>query len=86
VLLKLEKFDGYLRISIIDSGIGISEQDLEDIFQPFSRAKKSSHIQGTGIGLTITKRLIEAMDGRIAVNSELSKGSIFWIELPFFED
>lgn len=82
VILKCEKFDdAYLRISVIDTGLGISEPDLENIFEPFSRAKNSSHIQGTGIGLAITKQLIEAMGGKIGVISHLGKGSTFWIDL-----
>jgi PAS domain S-box-containing protein len=81
VRLKCEKFEQYLRISIIDSGFGISEEDLKTIFYPFSRAKATSHIQGTGIGLAITKQLVDAMGGKIGVSSELGKGSVFWIDL-----
>lgn len=87
VVLKCEQSEhNYLRISVIDSGIGITEQDLNEIFQPFTRAKESSHIQGTGIGLTITKRLVEAMGGKIGVQSELGKGSTFWIDLQLVAD
>jgi PAS domain S-box-containing protein len=82
VTLKCERFDdAYLRISVIDTGMGIAEDDLQDIFCPFTRAKTSNHIQGTGIGLTITKQLVEAMGGKIGVKSELGKGSTFWLDL-----
>jgi PAS domain S-box-containing protein len=86
VELNCEKYEEYLRIRVIDNGFGISEEDLESIFQPFSRAKSSSHMQGTGIGLAITKQLIEAMDGKIGVFSELGKGSTFWIDLQLVAD
>ena len=87
VTLKCETIDdAYLRISVIDTGIGISEQDLETIFEPFSRAKRSSHIQGTGIGLAITQQLIDAMGGKIGVKSKLGEGSSFWIDLKLITD
>ena len=54
-----------------------------ELFQPFSRLGfENSEIEGTGIGLSITKRLIERMDGAIGCESEIDKGSTFWLELP----
>ena len=67
-----------------DSGIGMPPGFLEHIFEPFSRAESEvTGIQGTGLGMTITKSLIDAMSGNIRVNSILGKGSQFYIELPF---
>jgi len=72
-----------VRISIADTGIGISKEKQNLIFQPFNRlGAEDRQIQGTGIGLTITKSLIEAMHGTIGFESNKESGSIFWIEIP----
>lgn len=77
---------GRLRISVADTGRGIPEQRRAELFQPFNRlGAEAGEIEGTGIGLTITRRLIEMMDGRIGVESEEGIGSTFWIELPLAE-
>ena len=71
-----------IRIEIIDNGIGIDASNIDKLFQPFNRFKSSEiHIDGTGIGLTISKQLVELMGGTIGVHSELGKGSRFWVEL-----
>lgn len=71
-------------ISIADSGIGIPAEDIPHLFQKFYRVDNSDtrEIGGTGLGLYLCRRLIEAMDGRIWVESEYKKGSTFFIELP----
>lgn len=75
--------DDDLRINIVDSGIGIRAKDKERIFEPFMRADSSTlHMEGTGLGLTICKKLITLMNGNIGFNSEHGKGSTFWIEIP----
>lgn len=72
-----------LRISITDTGAGIAAEDLPNLFVPFSRfTTEKLSIEGTGIGLTITKQLIELMHGKIGVTSQLGEGSCFWVELP----
>ncbi|MCW9033073.1 MAG: PAS domain S-box protein [Rhodospirillales bacterium] len=72
-----------LRISIADTGVGIPADQLNELFEPFNRLKaEGSKIEGTGIGLTITKQLIEMMGGQIGVQSEVGKGTTFWIDLP----
>ncbi len=74
---------GTVRIAVSDTGRGIAPEEAKQIFQPFERLhEKAGAIEGTGIGLTIAKRLIEAMGGEIGLNSELGRGSTFWIELP----
>lgn len=70
-----------VRISVSDTGIGMSPRDLERLFTPYTRLGPKN-VEGTGIGLTITKSLVEAMGGEIGVSSEPGAGSIFWIELP----
>lgn len=75
--------DEYLRISISDTGLGITVEDQKYLFEPFMRVGGSAQaVEGTGVGLTITKKLIELMNGHIGFNSKHGKGSTFWIELP----
>jgi PAS domain S-box-containing protein len=71
-----------VRISIRDTGPGLSPQQLGQLFQPFNRlGRESGAEQGTGIGLVVVKRLVELMGGVIGVESQLGAGSNFWIEL-----
>jgi PAS domain S-box-containing protein len=80
-LKVLQKENGIVRISVIDTGTGISEELLQEIFQPFNRLNAACNIEGTGIGLSISKQLVEMMNGRIGVSSEINTGSEFWVEL-----
>ncbi|MDH5354592.1 MAG: PAS domain S-box protein [Gammaproteobacteria bacterium] len=72
-----------VRIYVTDTGIGIPADKLDELFEPFKRlGMEPSTIQGTGIGLSITKKLIEQMGGLVGCQSEPGKGSTFWIDLP----
>jgi len=74
---------GRVRISIKDTGDGISEDHLDELFQPFNRlGAESSSTEGTGIGLVITRKLVKMMNGQIDVNSKVGEGSEFWVEFP----
>jgi len=73
----------YVRVTVIDDGFGIPEDKHDKIFQPFQRAgQETGPIEGTGIGLAITKRLAELMSGRVGFQSDPGRGSQFWLELP----
>ncbi|MCW9002238.1 MAG: PAS domain S-box protein, partial [Rhodospirillales bacterium] len=75
--------DATLMISVSDTGFGIPEDKQADVFQPFSRlGAEATDIEGTGIGLTITKQLVELMGGTIGFESVVDQGSTFWIRLP----
>ncbi|WNB74120.1 CHASE2 domain-containing protein [Methylomonas koyamae] len=72
-----------VRISITDTGQGVAEQEQKLLFQSFQRlGAESSEIEGTGIGLAITKQLAELMDGGVGVSSTPGVGSTFWVEFP----
>ncbi|TWU22327.1 Autoinducer 2 sensor kinase/phosphatase LuxQ [Novipirellula galeiformis] len=74
---------GWLRIEIVDSGIGISQQQQQRLFQPFSQGDGNVNREfgGTGLGLAISKRLTEMLGGEISVKSELGKGSTFTVTI-----
>jgi PAS domain S-box-containing protein len=72
-----------LRISVTDTGAGIAPAQLAELFQPFNRlGAEFGSIEGTGIGLTITRRLVDLMGGEVGVDSQLGVGTTFWIDLP----
>ena len=79
--------DGMLRIAVQDNGRGIRQQDAARLFEPFERiVNQDDAIEGTGIGLSICKRLAEFMGGRVGFRSEFGSGSTFWIDLAVASD
>lgn len=82
VTVTTEKRDDFIRISVRDNGIGIAPEHQERIFQVFERLHGQEEFPGTGIGLAIVKRGVQRMNGRLGLESEIGKGSTFWIELP----
>ncbi|MDH5484513.1 MAG: ATP-binding protein [Gammaproteobacteria bacterium] len=81
ITIDTEHQDDYLRLTITDTGQGISPKQQQKLFKSFERLHDREHTEGTGIGLVITKHLVELMDGRIGLQSRPDKGSSFWIEL-----
>ncbi len=77
-----DKTPGRVRISVTDTGAGLSSEQMGQLFQPFNRLGQEANAeQGTGIGLVVSKRLIELMEGIVGVESNVGVGSTFWIEL-----
>jgi signal transduction histidine kinase/CheY-like chemotaxis protein len=76
------------RFTVKDTGIGIRKEDLDKIFEPFSRENDEhvTSIEGTGLGLSITRNIVYAMGGNIKAESELGKGSVFTVEMYFVTD
>ena len=72
-----------VRIYIVDNGIGIKPENIEKLFQPFERiGTEKNESEGTGLGLTVVKKIMDAMHGNVGAESVYGKGSTFWIELP----
>jgi PAS domain S-box-containing protein len=81
ILVCLTVYDGYINLSVKDEGVGIPEDKLQSIFDRFAQVNSSlsRRAEGTGIGLSLVKKLVEMMDGSISVVSEVEKGSEFII-------
>ena len=74
---------GRIRIAVHDTGPGLRPEQIAALFEPFNRlGQEASSTQGSGIGLVITRRLVELMGGEIGVDSSAGAGSVFWVELP----
>ncbi len=78
--------DHVLRVSVTDTGPGIPEDRQSDLFQPFSRlGAENTETEGTGMGLVLTKKLVEEMGGALGFESTAGEGSTFWIDFPLAE-
>lgn len=82
IYLKINTLSDFVSISVEDRGIGIPENEQQNLFEKFYRAKNATNIQGTGLGLNIVKRYVELLDGMIHFTSTLHKGTTFTIEFP----
>jgi signal transduction histidine kinase len=82
--VRLEQRDGTIRLEVSDTGIGIEESEREQLFQRFFRAQSAleHQIQGTGLGLYISKAIVDAHDGRIGVDGQPGQGTTFVVEFP----
>ena len=85
IFVKTLNINNTIRVSIIDNGVGINKKNLPHIFEKFFRINmKSKSVEGIGLGLYIAKKIIKYFNGNMTVESELSKGSVFHIELPVY--
>ncbi len=82
ILIKIVKYEKSVKILVIDQGMGIDPSKLKIIFNRFERAISHNNISGLGLGLYISKRIVEGHGGTLSVKSELGKGSTFIVELP----
>ncbi|MCX7611503.1 MAG: PAS domain-containing sensor histidine kinase [Ignavibacterium sp.] len=82
IITEVNQINSEIFISIKDQGIGIPEDEIEKIFDPFYRANNAETIKGTGLGLSIVKSSVDLHNGRIIVKSQLTKGTEFQIFLP----
>ena len=84
VRVSLTRHEGNVRVSVADDGIGIAENSRHKLFEEFSQVDSSNarKFEGTGLGLNISKRIVEAHDGRIDFTSKLGAGSTFFVDLP----
>lgn len=82
ITVNIRAEDNMIVVAVQDSGIGIPEEDLKHLFQPFHRASNVGTISGTGLGLVITKEAVELHDGTILVESKVNLGTTFIVQIP----
>ena len=82
VIFRVSMTEGLFRFEVCDNGIGIAEDQLENIFRSFQQVgQRRFHVEGTGLGLTISQRLVKLMGGELQVRSTPGLGSVFWMDL-----
>ena len=87
VTITLSAEDAHtFNLSVQDQGIGIPEESLSQLFEPFYRASNTKSIQGTGLGLSIVKDCVERHNGHIDVSSEINKGTTFFVDFPIISE
>jgi signal transduction histidine kinase len=85
VTIRIETADDEIRLAVHDTGIGIDDTQLEEIFEPFVQVDPSNTTEasGAGLGLAVCRRLAELMNGSVVVESALGSGSVFTVRIPF---
>jgi signal transduction histidine kinase len=79
-----EQDDGFVRIEIEDNGLGIKDEYLDEIFNPFKKVHAGQNSKGVGIGLTICKKIVERHGGKMGARSDYGHGTVVWFTLPRF--
>src|SRR5699024_8639921 len=82
IIVGLKEYKDKITISIQDFGMGIPKKDQKNLFTRFFRSENVANIEGTGLGLNIVQRYLDLLKGSIAFESELGKGTTFFITLP----
>ena len=82
IMVKSEKLDEYVKVSVIDTGIGITPEQQASIFGESNRISDGLVIRDSGLGLAIARMIIDYFGGEIGFENELSKGSTFWFTVP----
>jgi signal transduction histidine kinase len=85
VRITIRRVEDTAQVSVSDHGVGIAEQDMKRLFKPYSRLERTKHIKGSGLGLFISKAIVEAHKGRSAVESKIGEGTTFTVTLPLGE-
>jgi len=85
ILCELSQKNQLMLCAVTDEGIGVPEEDLDLVFEPFYRGSNASEIEGTGLGLSIVKQFMELQGGTIRIESEMGKGTTFTVSLPISE-
>ena len=88
VIIKTGTSGDEIYIQVKDEGVGIKEEDFDKLFKKFSRLENhlTSKTQGNGLGLYITKQIVEKMNGTIGLESKLERGTTFWIHFPVYNE
>lgn len=82
IVFKVKQLNSTLEFTLSDKGIGIPDQEKENLFEPFYRCKNASKIKGTGLGLAIVKRSVESHGGQIIFESKIDEGTTFKVSIP----
>ncbi|NOZ52232.1 MAG: HAMP domain-containing histidine kinase [Gammaproteobacteria bacterium] len=78
--------NGSVKITVTDNGIGLTDDEIKKMWQPFERLKADTTVEGTGIGLAITKNIVEMMEGNIGVHSKVHQGTTFFVSFKIADD
>ncbi|HWC76647.1 MAG TPA: ATP-binding protein, partial [Blastocatellia bacterium] len=82
LVARVHRQDGFVEVNVRDTGVGISEEAIGKIFEPYFSTKQS----GFGLGLAVTKKIVEEHNGSIEVTSEIDHGTTFTVRIPAAED
>ncbi|MCH4155745.1 MAG: transporter substrate-binding domain-containing protein [Muribaculaceae bacterium] len=82
ITMRTERSDNFAKVSVIDTGVGIAENELDNLFQRYFRTDENKSVDGTGLNLSLCRAIIVVLGGEIGVNSKPGQGSTFWFKIP----